>query len=689
MEQQQQQQQQQQYPPFLCPAGARLLHTTGSPPPNELAALSLGELKQEAIRMVRHDSSPHQAQAVLDHIHRQRLEPQDGGKGADLSSVQTSVIDAWLKYQTRLMHEIQQMKIVQPLDDTDDETKIAADRREYHGQQERLLREVYGAAAAVKSIVDAMDTPTSHHFVAMLRAWANTCETAHAVGRTKLDIIIGIPQRMQHMLSQQEAAPTVESYNQVIKAWAYSSEYLKGTMAEQLFQQIKHPNGESFQMMIRAHAWSGESRSAFHATGHFMRMMRLLEVGRHDMEPPSMDEYHILCEAWTRAGDKNAPSKVATVLEIMNTAYRKNLTSLRPDLRCYRDALITMSRRHNILEVGDLADETLREMKDQMLYPDTGCYRAAILAWKHVAMGRDNLDPEPAVRRAQDVLEEMAEAYHRTTQVTVRPTTVDYNNVLQALAVSKSPKAVDHAKRIFKKLHSQSHARPVTPDADTYRLMLDILRNSKSPDKLDQATELLDELKGRLDGNSTMMASPASRESVVAAFNSFIRVCGASSSSKRDIIQRSKTMNTALRSVDVMKGFNLGQNCGTYTALIEACDQLLPSSDGTERQQVLENVFQRACDEGFVNQGLLEQFKMAASTYLFTKLVVARSVQVEDIKVLPESWTRNVQGFNEGKKVMPLSIHGTFTFTKAAAEYRMRKLRSRTNQRLLQGGRTK
>jgi hypothetical protein len=646
------------------------------------ATLSFDGLKQAAIRAVRDDSSsPSQAQAVLDRLHQQRAALQDGGKGGeDLASIQTSVIDAWLKYQTRVMQSIPTMSRVEPSNDADQKNLQRL-------QEEGLLREVYDAATSVTSILEAMDNPTAHHFAAMFRAWANTCETAHAVGRPKLGIVVGIPQRTQHMLSLLEK-PTVESYNQVIKAWAYSSEYLRGTMAEQIFQQIKHPNGESFHMIMRAHAFSGESRSAFHATGHFMRMMRLLESDREDMEPPSMDDYHILCEAWTRAGDKNSPSKVSTVLEIMNTAYRKNLTDCRPDTQCYRDALITMSRRHNILEVGDLADETLKEMKEQMLYPDTECYRAAILAWKHVAMARDNPDPEHAIRRAQDVLREMSEANHRTTQVTVRPTTGDYNHVLQALTLSKSPKAVDHAKRLFKAMHSEIDIL-VRPDAETYRFMMDVWRTSKAPDKLNHATELLDELKDNLDDESRMMASPSSQESVVNAFNSFIRVCGASSSSKKDIQERRNIMTIALRTADDMKAFSLGPNCGTYTALVEACDHLLPSSEGQERQLVLENVFQRACDEGYVNHSLLEQFKSAASTHLFAKLVVAPSVQVEDVKVLPESWTRNVQGFNEGRRVMPLSIHGAFTFTKAAAEYRMRKLRRRTNQRLLQGGRMK
>jgi hypothetical protein len=415
-------------------------------------------------------------------------------------------------------------------------------------------------------------------------------------------------------------------------------------------------------------------------------MMRLLEIGKEDMAPTSMDDYHILCHAWTNAGDRNAPSKVYTVLEIMDTAYRKGLTSLRPDTQCYRDALITMSRRQNIPDVGDLADETLKEMKEYSIYPDTGCYRAAILAWKHVAMGRDNPYPEVAILRTQQLLNEMAEAYHRTTIVTVRPDTLDYNNVLEALTYSQGSKAFDRAQRIFKSLQDDPSCGP---DPLTYKLMLEILHKSRSAEKLSRAMKLLEELREKAMEIDAWRECKSSRQKLLDAFAEFIRVCGAGGTSKEnDIDDRTRIMTMVLRRLDDLKILGLTPDSGVYQALIEASSHLLPQ-DTPERQNVLERVFRRACDEGQVNPSLLEEFRLAASAYLYAKLVVAQSVQVDNTKVVPESWIRNAKGFKEGKKTMPLSIHGTFTLTKAAAEYRMRKLRRRANQKILQGGRLK
>ena len=52
---------------------------------------------------------------------------------------------------------------------------------------------------------------------------------------------------------------------------------------------------------------------------------------------------------------------------------------------------------------------------------------------------------EVAVKRALDLLREMTRAYHQTTTTTIKPTTENYNNVLECLTVSKNPKSIDHS----------------------------------------------------------------------------------------------------------------------------------------------------------------------------------------------------------------------------------------------------
>jgi hypothetical protein len=373
-----------------------------------------------------------------------------------------------------------------------------------------------------------------------------------------------------------------------------------------------------------------------------------------------------------------------------------------------------MSQRLNVPEVGELVDKTLTEMKrERMLIPNTECYGAAIIAWKHVAMSRECDDRELAVHRCYELLQEMVAAFYRTTIVAVQPATEHYNHVLEALTISKNSKSLFRAQMLLRDLEkavdeasavegnetvdtdtskfewhvSQNRQKQnLAPDADTYRLVLTAWCNSKSPEKVHAAEELLSHFKTRME----IIRRRSSEESIVNAISAFISVCAKENSNKDDA-QKMETMLTALRTLETVRELNLTPNSTCYGALLEACNNLV--QNGQDRQRILENVFARAADEGYVDQVVLENFKMAASTYLYAKMVVAPSQEVENMKVVPEAWTRNVQGFSVnnrgGRKVLPLTIEGQFAFTKAAAEYKMRKLRRQSNKKMLQGGRMK
>lgn len=619
---------------------------------------SAEELKATIVEVIRKHEPPSRAQRALEFLKLQSKQI------LGVSDIETSLMDYWVKHQAALLEETKD---------------VMTDPEKYE-----LLTDAYEAAVAVDTILNDMGNPSSHHYVASLKTWATTCEMAHNMGLKDEDVVIGVPQRTQHILAQQPN-PSVDSYNQVIRAWAYSSEYLRGTMAEQVFDDIDFPNGESFRMIIRAHSMSNEGRAAFQATGHFMRMMRLLEIGKDDMRPSSLEDYRLLCHAWTDARDRNAPSKVYSLLNIMDMVYRKELTDLRPDTDCYRSALQTMSRKHLNSDVGELVDELLKEMKENNVFPDAECYRAAIVAFKNMASLKESTCREEFISRAYQLLQEMVEEYHRTTLVTVQATTDDYNHVLAALSLSADPKAADRAENLLEALR-ESEGFSGGPIPTTFRFVLESWCRSRSFEKLDKASRVLDELILRAETVTEWFDDPRSREDLVDAFSAFIRVCGTVGSSNRNTYGGIRIMKKALESVKSMRQMGLAPNAGTYAALIDACDHLLPRE---ERQDVLEGIFRRACDEGYVDATLLAKFRTVATSYLYTKVVVANSELVEDTKTVPQSWTRNVPGYKDGKKNTPLSIHGAYTFTRTAADYRARNLRHRTNQRVLQGGRMK
>jgi hypothetical protein len=119
----------------------------------------------------------------------------------------------------------------------------------------------------------------------------------------------GIPQRAQRVLeelqrqakSDSSVYPTIQDYNAVIETWGNSPEHLRGSMAESVFQQVLEPNNDSYLAVIRAWCRSKQDRAAFTATGHLMKVHRIMGKDEGDFGL-ALKDYKTILEAWTRAG---------------------------------------------------------------------------------------------------------------------------------------------------------------------------------------------------------------------------------------------------------------------------------------------------------------------------------------------------------------------------------------------------
>jgi hypothetical protein len=133
----------------------------------------------------------------------------------------------------------------------------------------------------------------------------------------------------------------------------------------------------------------------------------------------------------------------------------------------------------------------------------------------------------------------------------------------------------------------------------------------------------------------------------------------------------------------------LSPNAESYASLLEACSRLVPP--GKDRERWVGQVFRLACEDGMVDDTVLQQLKAAAFQDQYSRLVAAESETIEGTKVVPEAWTRNALGGRvvtaEGRRTTPLTIGGQLTVTLAMREFQMRRLRDHRNRKLLQGGR--
>ena len=210
----------------------------------------------------------------------------------------TAVLDAWIRRQIEVDEGPSQVN----------EMYQAADRA--HTILDKLQRK--SSSAHEQDSLYSSLRPTRHHYNAVLHAWLN-------VTRIMLDAetpLRGIPQRSQRILELMEAQakafpesnvePSIGHYNAVLEAWGNSPEHLRGSMAQALFDRMTErpglePTNETYLIMIRGWCRSPQDRSAFHATGHLMKMHRLMAQGVEGIEL-TMEDYYTILEAWTRAG---------------------------------------------------------------------------------------------------------------------------------------------------------------------------------------------------------------------------------------------------------------------------------------------------------------------------------------------------------------------------------------------------
>jgi hypothetical protein len=342
-----------------------------------------------------------------------------------------------------------------------------------------------------------------------------------------------------------------------------------------------------------------------------------------------------------------------------------------------------MARPLNLPEVGKIVDKTLGDMKERMIVIDSSSYSAAIKAWRNVAASKNCNDREEAVKRSLELLHEMTKAFYRTTSTEVRTTRDNYNNALEALTYSKNKKMASLAETLLTAMEKSDNAD--APDADSYSYVIDICRKATIRDRVKQAESVLKRFESRLP----KIAKHSTADSLVNVYNNFIDICS-DASLEEDEVVRENTMKAVLKASESMRRQKLRANAGTYAAMIKACHNLIPF--GKDQQRLAESLFRTCCDEGFVDQNVMYEFRACVSTSIFSEVVVNLSEEIEGgIKAVPQNWTRNAVGSSvqakRGRTVLLLSIDGRFRSTVASKKLRMRKLSRRSNKRMLEGGR--
>jgi len=570
----------------------------------------------------------------------------------------------------------------------------------------------------------------------------------------------GIPQRSTLHLQTMERfnnsttpikniQPSIDTYNDVLETWTMSQESHFSAMAESIFKRLNttdntsssndsdspmtdthtlKTNARTFQIMIRAWCrWMSLPRdvlessssssqipnkrnmsaAAFNASGHLMRMQKSLESGKDEFEP-SLEDYHLVLKAW--AQNNNSAKRSLNILKKMEDLYRDGLTTVRPDLECYKHILVALSKSHSSkdseLDLGKEVDLIIFKINEQSITIDTECFRAAIETYCNSARYPSTSSSTSRGKtihhnasRANDYLNDMSEMYYRSSLIVVKPSTVDYNNILQAWSQSNMDGAAQNAEIRLSEMEKQwrDGNEQIQPNTSSYLYTITAWKNSQQSliTKVDAIMSLLNRMTDQYEeGNSGCRPT-------IQVYNLLIATCGGSSANRSNENDKKKILKTSINIYKMIRETDYVQcTSKTFELLLSTTGKLL-SVDSPELSKTDESIFSQCIADGLVDDNVLRKFEKVVPHDVYRCKVMLNAVpwtaeaegnvslytsHMSNDLILPLDWTRNIRG---GRNIVSISVDNKFLNQRRRSfqERKMRRMRSKKNQKLLQGGR--
>ncbi len=363
-------------------------------------------------------------------------------------------------------------------------------------------------------------------------------------------------------------------------------------------------------------------------------------------------------------------------------------TKLKPNTECYRYLIqaISNAKMKNFQTAGDEVNRILSSMVTEGLVPDSSCYSYAIKTWVKKARNEDTSPKErfEYAKQAQLVLKKMDEMYYRSGSVEIRPTTGDYNSVIAALANCSVYGAAEKAEELLLKMERKYHDGDVVLMPDVHTYISTIIGWKYCPNvnkRVDGAKRVFERMQKQFQsGNHACKPTTETYHAIMNICRSYPHQNASEEVKKKALKCAVDTMNEMRQSDDVRL------NSKTYHLIINAIGVLL--DDGSYAQdKAIESIFTKCCEEGFVDNSVLQRLRRVASHDVYRRCVLER-ISDDDFNSLqlPTAWSRNIAG---SRPNIPLSLDSDYMNQKnyVLKEQKMRRLRSRENQSLLQGGR--
>lgn len=337
---------------------------------------------------------------------------------------------------------------------------------------------------------------------------------------------------------------------------------------------------------------------------------------------------NIVLDSWRKSGRSDSPERVMDHLNSMESDFKNGNLEHKPDGYTYSsviDCFIKFQRQ----DAPQKAEEILERMND--LYQNWGgdpvtssVYNAVINAWA-------SSGTKEALDRVKELLQEMEDNDGDDPSIPL-PSRISYNTVIKAMREGTADDAA-YAEEILSVLERKGEREShLLPDSYSYTSVITAYGRSDAKNKAQKALELLKRMI-EANNNGNIAAKPT-----VHSFNAALNACAFVNG---DSDEKSDAFELALNIFDLLQEYDEPDQT-TYGTMIRACSALLHAKD-KRREAKVDEIFQKACENGSVGRLVITQMKFAATPSQHIRLMGKDLLDRVHIKDLPRAWTQNVR----------------------------------------------
>lgn len=489
-------------------------------------------------------------------------------------------------------------------------------------------------------------TPNSRSVCGVMNAWAQS-RSKEAAERVMSILHLVVDKKKRQLLgdlslSGTVVTPVVIMFNSAIHAWVHSNQGKAGatkaeevlTMLIELYQSNAFgdvdendendiglaPTTRTFTLVMDAWARSEGTEPNGEGVERAQNILEaMIELYKQGLPvKPNVYSFTTVASAWARCrGSSESAERAEALLNMMLQLYEDTGDEdFRPN-KVTATAVITAWAKSGQPDASTRALAILQKI-EAYCQPDIITYNSVLNACS--ATGNFNLVLD-VFRRLKD-------------NTAVKADTISYNTVISAAAKTYTRHGAIQASKLLDEIETQYNQgnRKLCPSAFTYSAAMNAWSKSNSEDQADRAYELFQRMMhaakvGNLSGNID-----------VVVVTTLISVC-ANLPKLSSPARKRAALKYAIQIFELLKSdFGGSPNCFTYRMMMKCCRNLTQSN--SECASLMEGIFSRCCDDGFVSRIEFAIFRENVPQQVFDKFLV----RGED-PLIPLRWSRNVEPY--------------------------------------------